>query len=918
MAVGKSASKGVREALDSGLRPAVVFFAKEPHVSLRRLSILGFCTAALAGCGGNTVPPSGNPDMAVQIPDGGDMATSANNCSSDKACSAPTPYCDPKTSKCVGCAGDQQCGDGKVCSAGQCVPGCSQMHGCGDAGQCEADGGQCHSCASDKDCAGPDSPRCELATGRCVACQPTNDNCLVGKYCTQTNGTWACAQGCAKDEDCKANAPDGGAGTAACCNHVCADTSQDGANCGACGKSCNGMSCCGSACTDPNADVKNCGGCGAVCQTANAAAACMAGKCAVGKCSDGYADCDKDPSNGCEVNTNTDPMNCLGCGNVCAAAHAKAGCNMACTVVGCDDGYADCNKKFNDGCEVTLASDVNNCGACGMACAAVSNGTPACTAGKCLIGSCNGSFVDCDGQYGNGCEVDSASDVKNCGSCGKSCAPVANGTPGCAMGQCGIGSCSKSYKDCNMNANDGCEVNSSGDLNNCGACGKVCAGIANGAPGCANGACGVGACSAPFRDCNNNANDGCETNTGNDVKNCGACGMVCPNVPNGAPACTDGTCGVTACKAPFQDCDHNPQNGCESDTSKDVANCSACGMVCPMVANGQAGCANSVCGIAVCNQFYKDCDNKAVDGCEVNTSTDPMNCGACGAVCGNVANGSPGCANGICGIGACTAPFQDCNKNPFDGCEINLTTDVNNCGGCGKVCPAVAHGTASCANSACGVGTCHAGYKDCNNNPVDGCEVNILTDVNNCGACAAKCAGMCQNGTCVSNLYAPSGIQTNVPVASLTGWTLCYQDTYASTGTAVSSILNQCSRAKLLVACRQTGSNTISLLAWAGRSDVTFQVPGGSCVVDAANQTHVANGVAWYFNSSWSWGFAPPNEMIYRCSCDYNSTPNGELPDPQLRMCWHTSNGNIGSGYRCGSNDLNNNANYERLIYQAD
>jgi hypothetical protein len=44
--------------------------------------------------------------------------------------------------------------------------------------------------------------------------------------------------------------------------------------------------------------------------------------------------------------------------------------------------------------------------------------------------------------------------------------------------------------------------------------------------------------------------------------------------------------------------------------------------------------------------------------------------------------------------GSCNANFADCDKNPLNGCEVEVDNDPLNCGGCGK---------------ACGVGTCVGG-----------------------------------------------------------------------------------------------------------------------------------------------------------------------------------------------------------------
>ena len=57
----------------------------------------------------------------------------------------------------------------------------------------------------------------------------------------------------------------------------------------------------------------------------------------------------------------------------------------------------------------------------------------------------------------------------------------------------------------------------------------------------------------------------------------------------------------------------------------------------------------------------------------------------------------PACISGMCGLGACAIGFADCNNNPADGCEVNILNDVNNCGTCGHVCT----GSQKCANGAC-------------------------------------------------------------------------------------------------------------------------------------------------------------------------------------------------------------------------
>jgi hypothetical protein len=49
----------------------------------------------------------------------------------------------------------------------------------------------------------------------------------------------------------------------------------------------------------------------------------------------------------------------------------------------CPPGFADCDRNPHNGCEVATATDPNNCGACGMMCPAVSGASVLCVAGAC-------------------------------------------------------------------------------------------------------------------------------------------------------------------------------------------------------------------------------------------------------------------------------------------------------------------------------------------------------------------------------------------------------------------------------------------------------------------------------------------------------------------------------------------------------
>src|SRR5207302_1354506 len=126
-------------------------------------------------------------------------------------------------------------------------------------------------------------------------------------------------------------------------------------------------------------------------------------------------------------------------------------------------------------------------------------------------------------------------------------------------------------------------------------------------------------------------------------------------------------------------------------TDSDPSNCGSCGTACGAVAHGSSMCQNSACTISFCNVGFGDCDGIAADGCETSL-TSTANCGACGHSCNNPANAAlSACSSGQCSIAACNAGFGDCDGSPANGCETNITTDDNNCGACAHVCGSGTH-----------------------------------------------------------------------------------------------------------------------------------------------------------------------------------------------------------------------------------
>ena len=722
--------------------------------------------------------------------------------------------CEADAGVCVQCVVDGDCRDPRLprCdSAGgnrcvACLPASKApvvSDNCPAKEHCAVEGGV-HSCQpgckDDGDCAGgggmPARNKCDDKTHQCAECLADGD-CGPGRVCRGGS----CGEGCNDQHACPMGLT--------CCDGGCSDLQKDPANCHACGVSCGGGICCGGGCADSRGDVKNCGSCGNACTVANGTPACIAGGCAVGFCNPGFGDCNGSYADGCETTTDTNVNSCGGCNAACSVMNALPGCvKGACTVATCIAPFADCNAKVVDGCEVNKDTDVKHCGGCGRACSTSHVAAPTCMAGRCT-GACDAGFADCNGEkLVDGCEIAIATDVANCGACGNACSSN-HGAPACANGACSIqctmgfgdcdgdlrngcentlnsnnncgacgrtcapphavgecttsvckiAACEAGWLDCNGLINDGCEAHAAIDANNCGVCGKACVNQ-NGAPACNGGICSI-VCAAGFADCNANINDGCETQVVSDANNCGVCGSACSNNHVNPVSCAAGACNG-ACTAGWSDCNNNKRfDGCETASATDVNNCGLCGRICAPP-HAQPKCVGGVCALALCEAGWSDCNGNPADGCEVNTGGDKDNCGACGRVCSAV-NGTASCAAGVCGI-ACGAGFGDCNVDARDGCETNLNTSNASCGACGKSC-GVANGVAQCAGGNCMFQACNANFGDCNGNTaIDGCETNLTSDARNCGGCAQACS---------VNHAVPACIASVCQLSCAAGWGNC-------------------------------------------------------------------------------------------------------------------------------------------------
>jgi len=427
---------------------------------------------------------------------------------------------------------------------------------------------------------------------------------------------------------------------------------------------------CDGRCVDP-ADPEHCGACDTRCTADTRCAADDAGvrRCAPSACAAGFGDCDGDAANGCEVSLATSAAHCGACGRPCAPANATGGCSGGrCLVTACAEGFADCDGDASNGCEVDLQRDPVHCGACGTRCAAA-NATLACTAGACTLTACADGFADCNGSPADGCEVDTRVNAAHCGACRRACT-LNNAATVCMEGVCRLAACNANYGDCDGDPSNGCEVLLTSNVAHCGACRRACAA----GQSCSSNNC---LCTSSRTLCEG---VGCVLLT-TSVDHCGACGAACPTVANGSRACVSGRCApqcnggyllqageCVACGAAGQPactsgstCAAGLTNcgGVCRDTRSDEAHCGLCGMAC--VAG--RSCSEGVCcaaGQRNCSGICRDLlgDDAHCGGCGTSCTSQQRcvmgACAACGAMGAPCCSQSPACAMGLtCTSGVC-------------------------------------------------------------------------------------------------------------------------------------------------------------------------------------------------------------------------------------------------------------------------
>jgi len=451
-------------------------------------------------------------------------------------------------------------------------------------------------------------------------------------------------------------------------------------------------------------------------------------ECSAEVCNSADDDCDGIVDEDFDLRTDAD--HCGACGRRCRSEDARMLCvDAECVFAGCPEGRADRDGDEANGCEAECAR------------------TPGPEA-------CNGGDDDCDGRVDE--DFDLASDLAHCGACGAACA-LTDAEATCLASRCEVLRCAPGRGNLDGVAANGCEA------------------------ACAPVRPGPEVCDLEDNDCDGSVDEGFDPRV--DPENCGACGVRC-GFANAGARCVDAVCALATCEPGFANADGVDANGCE------------------------ARCLVSGEGVEQCDEIDNDCNGVVDDG--FDKSSDVENCGGCSALEARYRCAAPNttmtCRDARCAVEACAPGYADADGDASNGCEqlctpqnggvelcngqdddcdgtsdedFDLRSDVNHCGGCGRVCDA-GNATPACRGGRCGLGACPPGFVDRDLDLRNGCEVectptanpaevcdgvdndcngvvdddiDLATDLAHCGACDRACAPpnalpVCDAGRC--------------------------------------------------------------------------------------------------------------------------------------------------------------------------
>jgi hypothetical protein len=212
--------------------------------------------------------------------------------------------------------------------------------------------------------------------------------------------------------------------------------------------------------------------------------------------------------------------------------------------------------------------------------------------------------------------------------------------------------------------------------------------------------CGPGSCISGFP--NLGESRVCDSN-GNCIKKMESCGLyrcredTCPGSCTIDDHCMNHAfCQAGSClprRTGGETCDRDRQ--CEWGLCFEGVCCES---ACVAPPNARRTCAGGTCAFT-CNSGFGNCDGDWSNGCEADLRTDEQHCGGCDQPC--VADNATGtCTSGTCGY-TCLPDYANCDGTMSNGCETDLTDSPNHCGACNRACGGTCAGAWECINRTC-------------------------------------------------------------------------------------------------------------------------------------------------------------------------------------------------------------------------
>ena len=407
----------------------------------------------------------------------------------------------------------------------------------------------------------------------------------------------------------------------------------------------------------------------------------------------------------------------------------------------CNDLDDDCDGFVDEGIDTDV--DPRNCGECGNECSPP-HAFPICAEGECLLGDCDIGWIDLDDDPANGCEyrclataeddavcdlrdndcdgrtdedVELATDVRNCGSCGRVCR-FPHSTAGCGAGACNVESCEDGWWNVDGRTDNGCEY------------------------ACVRSETGEETCNLRDDDCDGTVDEG---NPGGGV----TCGMDVGACATGITACVAGRIACEGAVVESTELCNGIDDDCDGDT--DEGNPEAgrlCGESRGTCEPGREQCMGGslVCVGAigatdeVCNGLDDDCDGTVDDG-------NPGGGGACGETEGACEAGTLTCTGGVLLCGGGVLPRGEICNGLDDDCDGMV--DENNPGGgasCGSDVGRCRPGTQQCVMGALVCQGALEGTSESCNALDDDCDGSIDEGNPGGGAACGETTGECAAG----------------------------------------------------------------------------------------------------------------------------------------------------------------------------